>query len=165
MAGQLMTIKLLGADELNKTIKMLPDELSKKVYMQSLRKGAVLVRDEAKLRAPYGSDFEKRSYVKKKKGVASTHFVKLRDEIRITVTTKTDISFAVAVHIGAAYWGMFQEYGTTHMAARPWLRPAFDTTAEQALTTIGQELGKGVERAAVRLSGSLAKSGLLKRVR
>jgi HK97 gp10 family phage protein len=165
MAGQLMQMKLLGADELNKTIKALPGELAKKVYLQSLRKGAVIVRDEAKLRAPYGSDFQKRSYTKKKKGVATTRFVKLRDEVRITVTTKTDISFAMAVHVGSAYWGMFQEYGTTHMAARPWLRPAFEATAEQAINAVGQALGTGVERAAVRLSGSLAKSGLLKRVR
>lgn len=162
---ELVTMNLLGADQLNKTLKQLPGELSQKVYMQSLRKGAVIVRDEAKQRAPYGTDFEKRSYVKKKKGVATTHFVKLRDEIRITVTTKTDISFAVAVHVGAAYWGMFQEYGTSHMSARPWLRPAFDATAEQAINTIGQSLGQGVERTAARLAGPLAKSGLLRRVR
>lgn len=165
MAQQLMTLNLLGADELNKTLKQLPKELSQKVYMQSLRKGAVLMRDAAKERAPYGSDFEKRSYARKKKGVATTHFVKLRDEIRITVTTKTDISFAVAVHVGAAYWGMFQEYGTSHQAARPWLRPAFDATAELSINTIGQALGAGVERAAERLAGPLAKSGLLKRRR
>jgi HK97 gp10 family phage protein len=163
--GEIVKINLLGADQLNKTLKLLPGELAKNVYMQSLRKGAVLVRDAAKERAPYGSDFEKRSYTKKKKGVATTHFVKLRDEIRITVTTKTDISFAVAVHVGAAYWGMFSEFGTSHQAAKPWLRPAFDGSAEDALNMIGQSLGKGVERAADKLCGSLAKSGLLKRMR
>ena len=88
-AQQLMTLNLLGADELNKTLKQLPKELSQKVYMQSLRKGAVLMRDAAKERAPYGSDFEKALLcLGKRKVWATTHFVKLRDEIRITVTTK-----------------------------------------------------------------------------
>lgn len=162
--ADLVTIKLTGAAELNKVIKQLPVELQKKVYMQALRKGANIVRDAAKERAPYGTDFEKRSYVKRKRnGSATTRFVKLRDEVRITVTTKTDISFALAVHVGSAYWGMFQEYGTSNMAARPWLRPAFDATADNALNTIGIEMGKGVERTATKLAGSLAKSGLLRR--
>lgn len=162
----LMRISLKGASELNKTIKMLPGELQQKVYLQGLRKGGNIVRDEMKSRAPYGTDFQKRSYVKKNKsGMATTRFVKLRDEIRVTVTLKTDISFAIAVHVGSAYWGMFSEFGTSHQAAKPWMRPAFDATSQTALDAIGEQLGKGIERTAARIAGSLDKSGLLRRGR
>ena len=163
--AEYMKIELLGADELNDTIKKLPKELAEKVYLQALRKGSNMVRDKAKERAPYGRDFSKRSYTKKRKGIERTELFKLRDQIKVTVTTKTDISFAIAVHIGAAYWGMFQEFGTSKMSARPWFRPAFDETVQAALDTIGKELGKGIERAATRLAGPLSKSGLLKRRR
>lgn len=161
--ADLVKIELKGAKDLNKTIKQLPIELQKRVYVQSMRKGAVIFRDEAKMRAPYGTDFQKRSYVKKKKGIATTHFVKLRDEIKITVTKKTDISFELAVHVGSAYWGMFGEYGTSHQPAHPWLRPTFDAKAQEALDVVGESLGKGVERTAEKLAGPLAKSGLLRR--
>ncbi len=164
MAGQqLMTIRMDGADELAKTLRLLGPDLEQKVYLQSLRKGATLTRDEAKSRAPYGNDFSKRAYVKRSKGIARTHLVKLRNEVRMTVTLKTPVSYAIAVHVGVAYWGMFQEFGTSKMGARPWLRPAWDATAAPALDIIGKSLGQGVEKSAVRLAGPLAKSGLVRR--
>ncbi len=161
--SNLVTIELFGASELNKVIKKLPGELADKVYLQALRKGSNLVRDSARERAPYGTNFSKRSFTRSKKGVQRTELFKLRDQIKVTVTLKTGVSFAMAVHIGAAYWGMFQEFGTSKMPARPWMRPAFDAAAQDALNLIGTELGKGVERTAVRLAGPLSKSRLLKR--
>lgn len=162
--AEYFTVNLHGAKELNDVLKKLPGVLQQKVYMQSLRKGAVILRDRAKESAPYGTDFQRRSYLKRSKKGDRTVLVKLRDQIKITVITKTDISFQLAIHVGAAYWGMFQEYGTANQPAQPWLRPAFDSKAEEALNTVGKALGEGVEKAAERLAGSsLSKTGLLRR--
>lgn len=161
--ANLVRVQLLGADELNSAIQRLPRELADKVYLQALRKGANLVRDKAKERAPYGRDFSKRAFTRSKKGTSRTELFKLRDQVKVTVTLKTGVSFAMAVHIGAAYWGMFQEFGTSKMSAHPWFRPAWDASGEDALTIIGESLGKGIERTAERLAGPLSKSGLLKR--
>jgi len=57
------------------------------------------------------------------------------------------------------------EFGTVKMAARPFIRPAFDQTKGEALKVMGKELGKGVEKAARKLAGSFAKSGLKTRRR
>ena len=164
--ADLMVIQLAGVAETVKVLNQLPAVLRERVYLQSLRKGATLIRDEVRLRAPYGSDFKRRAFTKKnKKGVSRTELVKLRNEVKMSTALKTDVSFNIQIGVGRAYWGMFQEFGTSRMASRPWMRPAFDATALPAITLSSQELGKGLEREAKKLAGSLSKSGLLRRRR
>jgi HK97 gp10 family phage protein len=52
---------------------------------------------------------------------------------------------AAAVVIGPTrqvFYGSFEEFGTVHQPARPWLRPAFDSTAEAALGDVAREIGE-----------------------
>lgn len=39
------------------------------------------------------------------------------------------------------------EYGSSKQPAEPWLRPAFNATAERAITTVETELVKAIDRA------------------
>ncbi len=55
--------------------------------------------------------------------------------------------------------GHLVEFGTEHMRAQPWLRPAWDAKKDVALDKIGVSLGRAVERAAVKIAGSFQKSG------
>lgn len=48
---------------------------------------------------------------------------------------------------GPAYYGKFLEFGTSKMAARPWLRPAFDQNTAAAIEAMRLRLGKAVEDA------------------
>ena len=41
-------------------------------------------------------------------------------------------------------YGRFSEYGTSQMAARPFLRPAFDTGKDEALRIFKAEMKRGV---------------------
>ena len=61
--------------------------------------------------------------------------------------------------------GHLVEFGTAHSAPQPWLRPAFDAMKGAALAKIGESLGNAVERAAMKLAGTFATSGLSKRRR
>jgi HK97 gp10 family phage protein len=45
------------------------------------------------------------------------------------------------------YYGMFNEFGTKKMAAQPFMRPAFDAGANQALATIKDNLVIEIEKA------------------
>ena len=48
----------------------------------------------------------------------------------------------------AGYYPVILEYGTSRMAARPWMRPAIDDTADSEKAQIGRDIGKGIERLA-----------------
>lgn len=164
--AEMFSMKITGAAEVNKTLKRLPVELQSKVYLQAMRKGMNIMRDEAKQRAPVGRSFNKNfANVKKTKhkDVVKLTIIKLRDEIKVKVVQKTQYTYELALTIGRAFWGMFGEFGTSKQSKKPFMRPAYDTTKTTVLDTVGQEIGKGVERTAARLAGSLSKSGLVRR--
>jgi HK97 gp10 family phage protein len=50
----------------------------------------------------------------------------------------------------AFYW-RFLEFGTVKMAARPFMRPAFDVSSQQALSLITNKLAAEVEKEAANL--------------
>ena len=49
--------------------------------------------------------------------------------------------------ITKAYYGKFSEYGSSHEPARPWMRPAFDESKEEAFQKIEQVMSDGIENA------------------
>jgi HK97 gp10 family phage protein len=53
--------------------------------------------------------------------------------------------------------GHLVEFGTSKMAARPFLRPAWDANKERVLASIGRELWTAIEKAARRLARNVAK--------
>jgi HK97 gp10 family phage protein len=49
---------------------------------------------------------------------------------------------------GDFFYGFFDEFGTIHQAAQPYMRPAFDSQAPAALGILGQELWNAIRAAA-----------------
>ena len=45
-----------------------------------------------------------------------------------------------------------EEFGTRHSAAHPFMRPALDTKANEALSEMGDELAKGIADEAAKLA-------------
>jgi len=45
-----------------------------------------------------------------------------------------------------AYYGLFQEFGTRHIPAQPFLRPALESNRAVFIRVFGQELGRHIER-------------------
>ena len=48
--------------------------------------------------------------------------------------------------ISKAYYGKFSEYGSSHEPARPWIRPAFDESKDEAYQRIESTIADGVEK-------------------
>lgn len=142
-----------GFKELDKVLKALPGRLAERELTNAVRAGANVIRKEARARAPRGgvpSEMSKK-------------FGPLHKKIRSRRVKKTRLSVEFVVNEGSAFYGALLEFGTKHIASRPWMTPAFDTSAPAAVQKVGERLGKGVEKVTTELAGkfkSIRKSTL-----
>jgi HK97 gp10 family phage protein len=86
--------------------------------------------------------------------------VHLKESIQVSVATQIGTmaggqwaaadDFQAAVAVGPArkvFYGLYLEYGTVKMSAKPFLRPAFDYGSDRSLTLIREGLWELLEQA------------------
>lgn len=153
-----------GASEMEALLRQLPAALAKQVLTAALRDAAKPILEEARALAPVGTESKGRVRLRtSKRGTVSiSNYGKLKPSLRIAALPErlTPHSATVVVTVGKAFWGMFVEFGTRFMPARPFLRPAFEAKKVEALNRLGKALGARIEKAAKKLAGPYAKSGL-----
>jgi HK97 gp10 family phage protein len=160
------TIHISGAREMEMVLRQIPDYIAKKALNAALREAAKPILDEARALAPVGQQSKGRVRMRttKRGKVSITNYGKLKLLLKIvTVPARlTSHSATVAVTVGKAFWGMWVEFGipSRHIGARPFMRPAFEGKKMDALNQLGKALGEQIEKAAKKLAGPLAKSGL-----
>lgn len=145
MPGPIKT-RIEGAKEMDRVLRALPRAVGRRAAVGSLRAGAKPIADEMELLAPRDQGELAESVV---------------------IRTAKDPG-QVTVQVGparSAFQAVFQEFGTKNHPAQPFMRPAFDSKAAEALGIIGERLGKNLTRAAKRIAGPIGKSGLLRRRR
>ena len=156
--------KIAGARELDKVLEKLPRKMGEKVLRTALMAASKPMLDEMKRDAPVRSgESAKRFRAGAKKGRLPGF---LRASIRRRVIKSKD-SLAATVLVGAfgVFYAHMVEFGTKHSRAQPFVRPAFDGNAAGAIGTMGKKLGEQIEKETLKLAGSFAKSGLVKRRR
>lgn len=167
MGAQLMagndwgSTEVTGLKELNEALKQLPENIAKNVLRGATGAGAAVIRKDAVARAPFyipasvmwGGDG----------GMAKNHPPPgtLKKSIyqvrRRELSTLVQQVFAVAVRTGKgqrdkagrsvdAYYWRFVEFGTSKMAARPFLRPAFEAKKLAAIDAIKDYLAQRIPR-------------------
>ena len=137
--------RITGAAVLERVLKRLPGQISERLLANALRAGGRVIQEEARARVPVKTG-------------------RLRDSIIVTKVPSEGQGVVVTVGTSRkAPYGHLVEFGTRHSSPRPFLRPAFDARAGEALDKIGDTLGRAIDRAAERLAG--ARSGLARRRR
>lgn len=132
-----------GMSELNKALKKLPDKLADRAVKNAMAAGARVVRNEARRLVPVGP--------------GPTH---LKDMIVVSRTVQRGGrrrtlkgQVVLGIRDEGRFYAHLVEYGASHMAAHPFMRPALDNTHEAAIRVIGPKLGSEVEKQARKLSG------------
>lgn len=128
--------KVSGGEEILEKLESLPLVIGKAILRKALRAGAKIFSDEMKHRAPRGWHILRATSYKgaKYKGRSREYGLLAKG-----ITTKTSISgdeLAGSASVGPSkktFWGLFQEFGTKHSKAQPFIRSSFDTTKEKAL--------------------------------
>lgn len=133
-------VQVQGFRELEKLLKELGKEPARRALRSAVRAGANVIKSEALLAVPVGSEAPHPKYGR------------LKDNLKVVLAKTGAAPVEYSVSVGRAFWGMFQEFGTRFQPARPWLRPAFDHAKIAALKTIETGLGKSIEREAMKLA-------------
>ena len=146
--AQPATVKVVGLESLGKALRELPKKVEGKILRTAMRNGTKLVAAATKAAAPVDTGLLQRSFavraLKRKKGrVGNRITIKNVDKI-VTVSKEGKRHFYPAVI----------EYGTKNRPARPFMRPAFESSAQAAENQIANELGDGITRAATIRAGA-----------
>ncbi|MDO9304632.1 MAG: HK97 gp10 family phage protein [Sulfuricurvum sp.] len=119
-----MSSEIKGLEDLIKNLTALPDKLEKRVIRAAVRQGANVIKKKAQDYVPVDKGDLKKSIkvsgVKAKPGVIAF-------KVRPTGNKKKGISI---------FYGRFQEFGTSKMAAHPFMRPAYDEAGEDVLNVV-----------------------------
>lgn len=159
------TVRVAGLDGVLERLQALPAAVGAKgggPARAALAKGARVFRDQAIANAPRDTGLLQESIVARRDskphliGASEAYFVGVKRKAKRYANTKRNRGKGRAGKTyfvdGTAYYWMFAEFGTEKMAARPFLRPAFEARKEEALNVIVDELRRGLDRATAKLA-------------
>jgi HK97 gp10 family phage protein len=140
MAGE-VKFDIRGAKEMNELLNKLGPQVASRVADQALRAGAKLIVDEAKRLVPVGRTGNLRDSI-----IAQRQRRTGEDQRVILIGFDKDApgSPSSRAHL--------VEFGTAHSAAKPFMRPAMDSQAANALGEMGKVLARGITREARKLA-------------
>jgi len=154
------TRTLRGLDDVLAKLKALPPEIASKrggPVKAALRKGAVVVQREAQ------ANVRRVTQNTEEAGYASTKTLEKAIVVRRDPNPQrsgANERYRVLISrkryegrdTKAVATGRYLEIGTEHQKAEPWMTPAYMSSREKALSTVEQELIKGVNRAIAKVS-------------
>ena len=154
------SVRVAGLDGVLERLQALPAAVGAKgggPARAALAKGARVFRDQAIANAPRDTGLLQESIVARRDskpqmvGASEAYFVGVRRKARRYANTKRNRGKGRAGKTyfvdGTAFYWLFLEFGSEKMAARPFLRPAFESRKEDALNVIVNEMQAGLARA------------------
>jgi HK97 gp10 family phage protein len=135
MAEQFVTVKFVGGEQLQETLKRLPLNIARRLLREAILKAVGLWKEEMELRAP---KLENTRFAVKAK------YVRLVDDlsrnIGVKLTVNSDLEgFAQVGPSRRTFWAIFLEFGTKKMRAMPFIVPAYEAMKEAVLAQFVRE--------------------------
>ena len=147
-----VSMQITGLAELTRTLGTLPAVLTKRVLLGAVASGASVIRQEAIRRAPYYTGSVQAGHPPPgtlRKAIYQTRLSREctpTREVWIVSVKKGKALRAVkrgkkTVNLDA-YYASWVEFGTAKMAARPFMRPAFETQKGNAFAAMDAYMRK-----------------------
>ncbi|MCA7943266.1 HK97-gp10 family putative phage morphogenesis protein [Burkholderia vietnamiensis] len=138
------SLSIENPEGLTAAIDALSQVASESVLRQATVAGARVIFDEVKLRTPIGiATWESRN------GKQKRYPGFLRDNILIAYDKERSADGLRATYLVTwskdAFYGRFVEYGTSKMAANPFLRPGYDASKDAAAEKFGEVIDEKVK--------------------
>jgi HK97 gp10 family phage protein len=136
MDRNVVEIKITGTAELEAALESFPRTMAKAIVKKALKSAAGIWQQEMKAKVRQGWHVWKITEYKgaKYKG-RSREWGALSRLIGIKVSVRGDELGGTATvgPVKKGFWALFLEFGTKRMGARPFIRPAFDSRANDVL--------------------------------
>jgi len=143
-------VKLTGFKELADALRELGPRVARNVLRRAVSAGAVEIRNDAKARAPVATGEMRRDILIKRERDGKDIF-SARYSVFVRSGKKSRISGRARNVQKDSYYWRFVEFGTAKMAAKPFMRPAYEAKKEAAVKIIGDVLDAGIQKAAQEL--------------
>lgn len=164
-----MTVTLRGAKELEALLKQMPERVAKNVTVNGLRAGARIIAKQARANVRANPSIDSRLLEKNITSRARRRSKQGSAVVAVGVARVTAMIVRKgeknATKATPSRYAHFTEFGTKTMPAEPWLRPALDDKAVEAIAKIGEFMGRGVEREAKKLASGKTSFVTGKRIR
>lgn len=154
-------MKLTGVDHVLALLKSLPPEVVSKrggPVKTALRKGAVVIFKAARANLQQAVSNATTEERRQSTGLLLKNLVVTRGKEprdtkgeRYLVRVRRKSYGRKGKPVTTLATAQMLEYGTVKQPAEPWLRPAFETNARQAIDTATAELARGLDRIVKRL--------------
>lgn len=145
-------VKIEGLKELGKAMQDLGRKASNRIAVKAMRQGGAIVRDKARANAPVLQEkVPHRKAGTLRKAIKSRTKVKSGGRTETVIWVKGLTGNQISKFKGKTgkggrdnpndpYYWRFVEFGTSKMPAKPFLRPAFEQTKDQASSAIIRKL-------------------------
>ena len=133
--------KVNGLKEMERSLKKLPDNLRDKALKNASAAGARVIRKEAIRLAP------SRTGRLKDNIVVSRSFKQRGRRVRLKGAV------VIGIRGVSRYYAHLVEFGFSRGTPQPFMRPAFDNKADEALRAIAKKLSKEIVKQAKKLTG------------
>lgn len=141
-------VHVSGLVDLERVLEQLPGKLRERTLVRAVGAGAAVMQREMIAHAPVRSDGELKKMSKKSRFARLPGFLKASiGRRRADRESGTTVTYIVGV-LRRAFYANFIEFGTRHQAAHPFIRPAAETTEEQAVDKIADVVRSDINRAA-----------------
>ncbi len=149
------TVQIKGLAELNRALAELPPRLARNVLRGSVAAGAAVIRQEAKERAPRYAGEVAAGHPPPgtlKRAIYSAQARRLSSlleqvyHVGVVSGKRAKVGKAKSGKSKDAYYWRFVEFGTVKMAARPFLRPAFEAKKLEAVEAIRRYMAERLAR-------------------
>lgn len=119
-------VEILGLKELDQALQQMAWPAARRALRKGMRQGANVVRDEVRAKAPVKTG-------------------NLRRKIRTRERREDADGLRFAIEIPrSAFYGRFIEFGTSRVAAKPFMRPAAEAKTEAAVSAMRNALAEAI---------------------
>lgn len=156
------SFRIEGLAQLNATLRALPERLEKNVVLGALRAAAQVIRKDAMSRVPVlQSPHQNRKPGTVRRAITVRRSRTAKNSVYVGVAGLSRKSIAAFKASGAQkgatnpddpYYWIFLEFGTAKMAARPFLRPAFEARKFEAIRRFEEYMKKRLVKEAQKLA-------------
>ena len=135
-----ITAKFTGGDVLAKALRTLPVKVEKQIIREATKAAAEPVLHAARSHAPVlTGDLVASLKITTKTSSKKSSFTARVQAAGQGAKTGND-------YTGDQFYAAFQEFGTSHQPARPFMRPAFDENVDKAIGIMATLVKSGLER-------------------